>query len=146
MGQMRMFGLSLICAVALAGVLAGDVSATEYGIKGLPEFGRCVRVRHGTGQFHGPHCLSRGGGSFDWLPGPQPGKAKVKYKFGLPTDFQSLGKSKIMIKCAGGVGEGEYISEKILRLTTVALQACENPAVAGFAGFCQTAEAPVGEF
>jgi hypothetical protein len=121
---------------------AGGASAAEYTMRGLPEFGRCVKVRHHKGMFAGKRCLTRrpgGTGGYEWLPGAGASQANVTVGF-AKTELQSIGKTRITIVCPVGNANGEIISEKAFKITKLVFLNCKNPAVAGEKTWCQTPE------
>jgi alpha-tubulin suppressor-like RCC1 family protein len=91
----------------------------------LPEFGRCVPVKKGTGQYKGAQCLvpAGGKGTYNWLPGPG-GKPKFAASAG-PVTLETVGGLKV--KCSSGDFTGEYTGTKTASVT-LALVGCLNGA------------------
>lgn len=112
---------SLLVAVLAIGVI-GATSASAA----LPEFGRCVKVTHGTGEYNGSNCVAlEGGRNYNWVPGPG-----AKPKFTIATEvpvINSSGASKTTISCEFAEGEGEYTGVKTETVKKLVLRECETP-------------------
>jgi hypothetical protein len=139
---MRRIGLAgsfLVAALAISAVTAMSASAAP------PEFGRCVKVAHGTGEYNSSNCIApEGARNFDWVPGPGP-ETKFTTSFEGEPVIKSTGASKTRITCSFGEGEGEYTGAKTEKITKLAFHDCETPVVVGgneFARWCQN----VGNF
>jgi len=118
---MRKIGLCLVGALAIATAGATSASAAEYTMEGIPEFGRCVAVEKGTGEYKGRYCLTpaAGKGSYNWLPGPGAKKKFVGYAG--PITLETVGGYKFA--CSSGEFSGEYLSPKTASVTVV-FQGC----------------------
>jgi len=100
-------------ALVASGALAGQAFAEA------PEFGRCVAVPKGTGNYSTSKCTSHSaGGTFEWLPG-----AGAKNKFTVTND---AGKSITLLEtvkgtkliCTALTAEGEYTGPTSVELKT----------------------------
>jgi hypothetical protein len=139
MKRMRMLGASLLWAIAVSAASVASPGAAEGGTGGLPEIGRCVKVSHHSGEYTSALCTHHrqpGHGKYQWLAGAGASQAKFSYVSG-PLSLESTGKSAVLITCGGANGEGEYTSEKTLRMAKLVLIACQNPAVSGEKTWCQ---------
>jgi alpha-tubulin suppressor-like RCC1 family protein len=112
------------------GIGAGDEHNLAFGPPSappspLPEFGRCVPVKKGTGQYKGAQCLvpAGGKGTYNWLSGPG-GKPKFAASAG-PVTLETVGGFKV--KCSSGDFTGEYTGPKTASVT-LALVGCLNGA------------------
>jgi len=136
--------VGVISAVIASAMLAvGGASAVEYNIKGMPELGRCVRVKKLTGEFRDSKCVKpKPGktGKYNWLPGPGPSKSKFTV-ITSPVSFQSTGGKAATIKCGSLKGEGTWQTDKELVISKSTITACKNPAVVGEKTWCQSGEA-----
>jgi hypothetical protein len=146
MRRLRMVGLGLACAVVATAVLAGTAPAFEYGLKSLPEFGRCVRLTTKTGNWAGAHCVHHepGKGHYEWLPGPDTAKKKFTDQIMAP-GFETTGTTRVLVTCSSGTAEGEYTGEKTVTVTKLVLVMCKNPAVSGYKTWCQKELSATGE-
>ncbi len=139
MKRIGLAGSFLVTALLISAVTAMSASAAP------PEFGRCVKVAHGTGEYNSSNCIApEGARNFDWVPGPGP---EPKFTAGFEGEpvINSTGASKTTITCSFGEAEGEYTGAKTEKITKLVLHDCETPEVVGgneFARWCQN----VGNF
>jgi hypothetical protein len=114
-------GLCLVAVLACSGMAAATATAAEYEIEGLPEFGRCVPVTKGTGQYKGAQCLAPAGGkgNYNWLPGPGE-KNKFEGTSSL-TKLETVG--QYAVTCSSGSYLGEYKTPKTVSLS-IGLAGC----------------------
>jgi alpha-tubulin suppressor-like RCC1 family protein len=144
---------TMITVVSPAGVGLVDVTVTTPGGTSLtstadrfsyagvpPEFGRCVRVTTGTGEFGDGGCTVAGGEKkYDWLPGPGP-NAKFTTKIKLDTTFTLEGVGGTKLTCTSAKGTGLYTGAKTLGSVVLTFTGC------AFGGSkCSTAGANAGE-
>jgi hypothetical protein len=97
----------------------------------LPEIGRCVKVKKGTGEYKGANCIAsaEGKGIYDWVSGPG---AKKAFKFVLEAPIlTSHGASKTQITCPFAEGEGEYTGAKTVAVKKLVFANCQTPEEAG---------------
>jgi hypothetical protein len=113
-------GSLLVAVLAIGAIGATGASAA------LPEFGRCVKVTHGTGEYNGGNCVALGGGrNYNWVAGPG-----ATPKFTISTEFpviNSSGASKTTISCEFAEGEGEYTGVKSETVKKLVFRDCETP-------------------
>jgi hypothetical protein len=135
MKRIGLAGSFLVTALLISAVTAMSASAAP------PEFGRCVKVAHGTGEYHFASCItSEGALNYDWVPGPGP-EPKFTVIVENPV-LNSTGASKTTIACEFAEGEGEYTGPKTETIKKLVLSNCETPEVVGgteFARWCQNA-------
>ncbi len=113
MGHRRSFAAAAAAAVLASCALAGQASAAA------PEFGRCVKVAKGMGNYTTFNCTTQGTGStadFEWLPG-----AGTHNKFTLSTvagKFVLIDETHkgTKITCSTGTAEGEYSGTDSVKL------------------------------
>jgi hypothetical protein len=114
-------GLCLVAVLVVGAIAAATASAAEYEVEGIPEFGRCVPVPKGTGEYKGAYCLApaAGKGNHNWLPGP--GEKNTFVGSAGPITLETVGGYKF--KCSSGEFSGEYSSPKTASVTLV-FQGC----------------------
>jgi alpha-tubulin suppressor-like RCC1 family protein len=94
----------------------------RYATAEAPEFGRCVEVAKGTGEFSSASCTTEmAGGSFKWKPGVE--KAGFAL-IGGEAVLETTGKEKIT--CKAESGSGEYTSPKSVANVLLTLTGCEH--------------------
>jgi hypothetical protein len=115
MKRIKMGGALIVVALVTSSVVAASASAT------LPEFGRCVAVERGTGDYYGGTCVKPAGGkgTYDWLPGPGENK-KFAGSIG-PVKLETVGGYGVV--CSSGDFTGEYTGPKT-ESVTLALVGC----------------------
>jgi hypothetical protein len=103
-----------------------------------PEFGRCVKVKAGTGIYASGTCTAEGGTkTYSWLPGVVKRGFTITLKIGLVTLEATKG---LKVVCTGAAGEGEYAGAKTVSGVLLTLTGCEKSGVK-----CQTAGSAEGE-
>jgi len=104
-------GLTLVCAIALAGISAGSASA-------LPEVGRCIAKT--AGKYANSNCSKKvtSGGTFEWVKG-----ANKKPNFTATSGASVLeGASGTKIVCKTSTATGKYDEDG----TTFAIKGVES--------------------
>jgi alpha-tubulin suppressor-like RCC1 family protein len=92
----------------------------RYAGPGAPEYGRCVAVAEGTGEYSDAACTTASAkGSFNWEPGVA--KAGFTLTTGEAT-LETVGKEKIV--CSSASGSGEYLSPKLVASSAITLTGC----------------------
>jgi hypothetical protein len=141
---MRIIGSCLVALAAASAVVAASASAA------LPELGRCEKVEpvkegkklvyHGGYQNDGCTKISKAKkGKYGWTPGP--GAADTFYDPGAGGEqvFETVDGSKLI--CSSIAVKGEYTGPKTEKITSLALEDCEN----GTHKLCQTSPEYMGE-
>ncbi|HEX5225894.1 MAG TPA: hypothetical protein VFW29_12270 [Solirubrobacteraceae bacterium] len=136
---MRRTGIvGVVSLLLLAVVLTAGASAAEYEPPGLPEAGRCVKVKKGMGEYLGGKCIQvKGihGGEFNWLPA----KEEEHLKFGGAggTTLLTVTNNPLRsVSCIATNIKGEYTGRHTAHLH-FELQGCTN----GEGVQCQTGAA-----
>jgi hypothetical protein len=113
-------GSFLATVLVVGAIVATSASAAP------PEFGRCVKVAHGTGEYNGANCVAlEGGRNYNWVPGPG-ATPKFTTIVELPV-INSSGASKTTISCEFAEGEGEYTGAKTETVKKLVFRDCETP-------------------
>jgi hypothetical protein len=125
MKLIRVGQICLLVALAVGAIAATSASAVEYGVKGLPEVGRCVKTAVGVGIYGGPACLTvakPGRGKYEWTPV----SATEKQTFlGSGGETILTAEGHPTIKCIAANFSGEYTGPKGVTVQ-IELQACVN--------------------
>jgi hypothetical protein len=123
-----------------------DRSFTTLPPQSPPEYGRCLKVTTGTGQYAGATCTTLGGEKkYEWYPAFTGPKPMVKTHF--TTKIKELTEAKLqtvggqLITCKGETGTGEYSGVKTVANVTIKLTGCHR----GELGSCQSSGAAEGE-
>src|SRR4051794_17244082 len=106
-------GSCVLGAVAAAPALAAP-----------PEWGQCVHVTPGTGQYSGKYCLAAarpGRGAYAFQAEPS---AKPKYALNIEGTTLTSSSGRV-IKCESGEGEGEYTGAKTTAIKTLGFRNCK---------------------
>jgi hypothetical protein len=132
--------------VATSAGTSETTSADRFTYLEGPEFGRCLKVIAGTGQYAGSTCVSSTTkNNYEWFPafgGARPlehthftisNKATIKPK--LET------RAKDVVTCTGGTGSGEYASNTTVSGVVITFTGCKL----GITGNCQSAGKAEGE-
>lgn len=133
MKRIKMGGALIVVALVTSSAAAASASAT------LPEFGRCVAVARGTGDYFGGACVKPAGGkgNYDWLPGPGANN-KFAGSAGRVT-METVG--GFAVSCSSGDFTGEYTGPNT-ESVTLALVGCLEK---GTGRKCQTTPLKEGE-
>jgi alpha-tubulin suppressor-like RCC1 family protein len=108
----------------------------RYTTEEAPEFGRCVKVAEGMGEYSDAGCTAKtSGGSYKWKPGAE--KQGFSLTGGAST-LETVGKAKMT--CTGMSGSGKYLSPKEVGSVSIKLTGCEHATAK-----CTTAGAAEGE-
>jgi hypothetical protein len=136
-------------------IVVANVSGTAFGAdrsfttlppQSPPEYGRCLKVTTGTGQFGAASCTTLGGEKkYEWYPafaGPSP-----MLKTHFTTKIKELTEAKLqtvggkLITCKGETGTGEYSGNTAVANVTMTFTGCHL----GELGSCQSSAAAEGE-
>jgi hypothetical protein len=109
------------------------------------EYGRCVKVATGTGQYATATCTTTGGkGIYEWYPAFGSAKPLVKTHFTLQikekTEAKLYTPSGLLVLCKGASGSGEYTGDKTVAGVTLVLTGCDLGAAV-----CTSSGAAAGE-
>ena len=107
-----------------------------------PEYGRCIKVRAGTGEYGASNCTALGGEKkYEWFPASASAQPLVKTHFTTKlkekTEAKLLTASGNLITCTGETGAGEYTGRRTLGNMVLAFTGCQ---LAG-TGSCQSSGA-----
>jgi hypothetical protein len=126
---MRGTRIGRICLVAsIAACVIGVSSASaesEYGVRALPEFGRCVKVAAGAGVYRGALCITvapAGTGKYEWVPLTS-GEKQTFSGSSLETVLTTSGQTTI--RCSTANISGEYTSPKTATVH-IEFHGCKN--------------------
>jgi hypothetical protein len=126
MKVIRVGHICLLAVLALAAFGASSSSAAEYGVRALPEAGRCVSTAIGKGVYRGGQCVSvatPGNGRWEWVPA----SATEKLTFsgaGEESKLTTVGAPTI--KCINANITGEWRDPKTATVE-IEFQGCQNP-------------------
>jgi hypothetical protein len=126
MKVIRVGQICLLAVLALAAFGASSSSAAEYGVRALPEAGRCVSTALGKGVYKGGQCVTvaaPGTGRWEWMPA----SATEQLKFsgsGEESKLTTVGAPTI--KCINANITGEWRNPKTATVE-VEFQGCQNP-------------------
>lgn len=126
MKVIRVGQICLLAVLALAAFGASSSSAAEYGVRALPEAGRCVSTAIGKGVYKGGQCVTvaaPGTGRWEWMPA----SATEQLKFsgsGEESKLTTVGAPTI--KCINANITGEWRNPKTATVE-VEFQGCQNP-------------------
>jgi hypothetical protein len=112
-------------AACLAAVLAASMAVVASASAAFPEFGRCVEVAPGTGEYKNSGCTFKaapGKGNHNWLPGPGANK-----KFEGSGGEAKLEGPNLKILCSPSTFDGEYTGTNTASIT-VNLIGCTDQA------------------
>jgi hypothetical protein len=128
MKRIRIMGLCLVAALALAAIGAGTASA-------LPEIGRCV-AKAGTGKYKDANCTLKAGSKveekqFEFLKGPEPGKTGISSAGGEGV-LETVSGTKIVCKTQTATGKLKRLSTgvtKEVEAVVAKFEGCAIPAL-----------------
>jgi alpha-tubulin suppressor-like RCC1 family protein len=133
-----------ITAVAPAGAGSTDVTVTTPEGKspttvadgfayaaGAPEFGRCIKVAKGTGQYKSATCTSpQAGGAYEWTTEivRRDFTIAIKETGSAPLQLKTVkeGQASSSLVCKSASGGGEYSGTKEVRDVTVVMAGCKR--------------------
>jgi hypothetical protein len=94
-----------------------------------PEYGQCIKVPAGAGEFSSSKCtVEEAGGSYEWLPGPGP-------KVGFATALKSATtatletKSGAKVTCTGLGATGKYTGLRTVSVSQTDFSGCESSGI-----------------
>jgi hypothetical protein len=115
----------LLLVIGLA--CAAGASAAEYEVEGLPEAGRCVKVKRGMGEYLGGKCVQvKGvhGGEFDWIPAKE--EEHLKFSGAGGTTLLTVSNNPLRsVSCIDTNIHGEWTGRHTA-LVHFELQGCTN--------------------
>jgi alpha-tubulin suppressor-like RCC1 family protein len=113
-----------------------SASRFRYVTTAGPEYGRCVKVAPGLGEYAGAACeVKEAGGSYEW----KAGVTKAHFTLaGAGATFET--NTKVKLVCKASSGAGEYTSAKEVGNTTIKFTECEYEGAK-----CTSAGAATGE-
>jgi len=109
-----------------------------YHLPAPPEFGRCVKVAKGTGEFKTAACDSlEAGGSYEWVAGTEAARSHFSAAGGSAT-LESVGHAKVV--CSAVSGSGEFSGTREFDDVVLRFTGCE-----GLGHKCTSPSASEGE-
>jgi hypothetical protein len=115
-----------------------DEAFTTLAASGPPEYGRCVKVAAGTGEYENAGCSKPGGEKkYEWLPGVVKTHFTTSIKEGSATLETVTG---FQVVCKSEAGKGEYTGLKTVGAIVMTLTGCER-----LGEKCSTEKAAAGE-
>jgi hypothetical protein len=110
-----------------------------------PEFGRCLKVAAGTGQYAGGTCTTNGTkNSYEWFPAFGGANPIAKRRFTIADKAPTVPKlettTKQLILCTGESATGEYTGARTVAGVVVTFSGCHL----GSSGSCQSASQSEG--
>jgi FG-GAP repeat len=127
-------------------IVATNASGTNYGAdkafstpRNPPEYGRCIKVSKGKGQFENGGCTKAGGTKvYEWYPGAVRTHFTTTIKELTTATLQPAKGSKVT--CLGETGSGEYTGHKTVGGVILTFTRCER-----LGEKCSTSQAAEGE-
>jgi hypothetical protein len=130
MRRIKIVGLGLVAAFALAAMTAGSASATA------PEFGRCLKqATKSLSNFDSAKCVKLASedagteaeklakGNFQWFPGVVNNKFTTKLKEATLVTIENVSGFKMI--CKGETSAGEYLNAKEIGKMVLKFTGCE---------------------
>jgi Regulator of chromosome condensation (RCC1) repeat/IPT/TIG domain len=110
-------------------IVATTVIGTSYGSDRAfttmpePEFGRCLKVAKGTGQYENAGCTKRGGAkSYEWYPGVVEAGFKTTIKPTTKATLETV--KKVKLTCTGETSTGSITGAKAVGNVVVKFTGC----------------------
>jgi hypothetical protein len=132
--------LLLVAAIAVGAIGVAGASAAEYEVRGLPEFGRCVKVSPGAGVYPTAGCITAGApgtGNYNWIQLTS-GEKRTFSGTALESTLTTVG--RVTITCLKASISGEYTGPKTATVH-IEFHGCTN----SVASQCQSEPTAKGE-
>lgn len=130
----------LVAANAVGARYGDDATfTTQAAVTSPPEYGRCMKVKAGTGSYANSGCTTAGGkATYEWFPGAERTGLTMQTKGHADIQLQSIG--GIRVTCTAQTGTGEFTSRKSVGEVVLTLTGCER-----LGAKCTSAGAAEGE-
>jgi hypothetical protein len=140
MKRIKIMGLCLVAALALAAIGAGTASA-------LPEIGRCV-AKAGTGKYKDANCTKKAGSKveekqFEFLKGPEPGKTGITSAGGEGV-LETASGTKIVCTSQTATGKLKRLSTGVTKEVEAVIAKFEGCGIPAIGAICKSKGQPEG--